>query len=533
MPPAVINTLVGAIPAEEGASYVAQVGEPGRITSRAGTVALGSAALTVAAIDELHAKIFPPEQLRALQQTGLAQFDFALPGIDGMFTALAGASPGDRWLDIRRRSTRMPPPMHPAVLTPPTPLPSPVPPQARVAPTQPVVQLSQPVLVPPPAPAAPPASMLSAAPPPLSDDLTDFAGLEFPATRLQRGHSPAVRTDASQEAPEGFDDLNDLASLDFPSRDMDSNALTVTDEIFGVTRTTGASESFGWNAESDAALSDFPEPERKRFSVRLPVAACFVGVLAVAGYFGVTQFGSSDPAPAPQPQPAARTAPPPARPNPAPAPSTPAPQTTAATTSTTPQQAPPPAVTPVQTATASPAPATSSAATRQTPASAVTPAATSAKTATATAAPPPSAAAPQQAAAAKPQQTTAAAAPRTTTPVPAATTGVPPAQAFGSESQSRSGYSIQVAAVKTREEADRIVSRFVTQGYPAYIIRGEGSAASYYRVRIGGFADRESAAKVAKQLEGTEGIKPWIAKEIPEAKSAISQAGQQEPSSRR
>src|SRR4029450_10628720 len=52
MPPSVIHTLVGAIPAEEGASYVAHVGEPGRISSRAGSVHLGSAPLTVAAIDE-------------------------------------------------------------------------------------------------------------------------------------------------------------------------------------------------------------------------------------------------------------------------------------------------------------------------------------------------------------------------------------------------------------------------------------------------------------------------------------------------
>ena len=91
-----------------------------------------------------------------------------------------------------------------------------------------------------------------------------------------------------------------------------------------------------------------------------------------------------------------------------------------------------------------------------------------------------------------------------------------------------------MAAVRTRDEADRIVTRFVSQGYPAYLVRGEGAAANYYRVRIGAFPDRKSAEDVAKELEGTEGIKPWITKETPENKTAASQLSlRQEPPTRR
>jgi cell division septation protein DedD len=66
-----------------------------------------------------------------------------------------------------------------------------------------------------------------------------------------------------------------------------------------------------------------------------------------------------------------------------------------------------------------------------------------------------------------------------------------------------------------------MVARFVSQGYPAYLVRGQGAAAEFYRVRIGAFPARKAAEDVAKKLEGTEGLKPWIVKEIPETGSAV------------
>src|SRR5262245_51102107 len=100
--PVLFETLVRAIPAEEDAALVAQVGERARITSRAGNIEIGSAVLTPEAIDELNARVFPPGQLRALKETGAARFELTLPGIDGKLTVLAASTPGDRWLEIRR-----------------------------------------------------------------------------------------------------------------------------------------------------------------------------------------------------------------------------------------------------------------------------------------------------------------------------------------------------------------------------------------------------------------------------------------------
>jgi hypothetical protein len=51
----------------------------------------------------------------------------------------------------------------------------------------------------------------------------------------------------------------------------------------------------------------------------------------------------------------------------------------------------------------------------------------------------------------------------------------------------------------------------VTQGYTAYVVRGDGAAADYYRVRIGDFPDRAAAQEVVQQLSGHDGLRPWIA----------------------
>ena len=77
------------------------------------------------------------------------------------------------------------------------------------------------------------------------------------------------------------------------------------------------------------------------------------------------------------------------------------------------------------------------------------------------------------------------------------------------------GFAVQVAAVRERDEADRIVARLVNQGYSGYLIRGQGAAADFYRVRVGAFKDRQAAEDVAVRLERAEGVKPWIVKETP------------------
>ena len=102
--PAFVGTLIAAIPAEEGATLVARVGEVAKITSSAGSVDVGSMALTVETIDELTSQLLPADDLQTLRETGTAQGEFAAPNGAGQFAFLAAATAGDRWIEVRRRA---------------------------------------------------------------------------------------------------------------------------------------------------------------------------------------------------------------------------------------------------------------------------------------------------------------------------------------------------------------------------------------------------------------------------------------------
>ncbi len=71
------------------------------------------------------------------------------------------------------------------------------------------------------------------------------------------------------------------------------------------------------------------------------------------------------------------------------------------------------------------------------------------------------------------------------------------------------GWSVQVAAVKDRPEADDMVKRLAAKGYKAYVMTSASSAA-VFRVRIGKFENRREAEAVANRLQKEEQFKPWI-----------------------
>jgi cell division septation protein DedD len=99
---------------------------------------------------------------------------------------------------------------------------------------------------------------------------------------------------------------------------------------------------------------------------------------------------------------------------------------------------------------------------------------------------------------AKPAPTPAAAAPAASTPAPAAS------------APTGSGFAIQVAALKEASEADAIVKRLASKGYPAYVVAPAKGAPAMYRVRIGKYKDRREADTVAARLEKEEQFKPWV-----------------------
>lgn len=72
------------------------------------------------------------------------------------------------------------------------------------------------------------------------------------------------------------------------------------------------------------------------------------------------------------------------------------------------------------------------------------------------------------------------------------------------------GFTVQVAAIKERDEADRIAKRLVAKGFPAYVTTPNNDAAKFFRVRVGKFQDRREAESMAKRLETEEQFKPWV-----------------------
>jgi cell division septation protein DedD len=90
--------------------------------------------------------------------------------------------------------------------------------------------------------------------------------------------------------------------------------------------------------------------------------------------------------------------------------------------------------------------------------------------------------------------------------VPADGAGVPETSATAGD------YTVQVAAVKKRAEADRIVRDLKAKGYEAYVfVPDGGDQPGIIRVRVGSFKDKQKADVLAQRLtrEG-KGYKPWV-----------------------
>ena len=99
-------------------------------------------------------------------------------------------------------------------------------------------------------------------------------------------------------------------------------------------------------------------------------------------------------------------------------------------------------------------------------------------------------------------------------PAPQPTAGIvpPPARIAATTMPSEpagSGFVVQVAAVRQRDEADTIARRLATKGYPAFVTSPPG-APHLFRVRVGKYQDRSEAESIAGRLEREEQFKPWI-----------------------
>jgi len=72
------------------------------------------------------------------------------------------------------------------------------------------------------------------------------------------------------------------------------------------------------------------------------------------------------------------------------------------------------------------------------------------------------------------------------------------------------GFAIQVAALREKDEADLMVKRLAAKGYPAYLLAPAKGAPTVFRVRVGKYKERHEADTVAARLQKEEQFKPWI-----------------------
>jgi DedD protein len=71
----------------------------------------------------------------------------------------------------------------------------------------------------------------------------------------------------------------------------------------------------------------------------------------------------------------------------------------------------------------------------------------------------------------------------------------------------RQGWVVQVAATKTRGEADTMAKRLTAKGYSAFVL---SNSADVFRVRVGGYKSRRDAETVAARLRKEERVNPWV-----------------------
>lgn len=124
-------------------------------------------------------------------------------------------------------------------------------------------------------------------------------------------------------------------------------------------------------------------------------------------------------------------------------------------------------------------------------------------------------AAPAQAPAAEAQPAPApAAAVPTPAPTPAAAPKPAPQPAAAKPPAVKPGggaFTVQVAAFRDRESAERLSLQLESRGYDAYVQRSEvAGKGTWYRVRVGAFDDKEAARALAAKIERQEGRSAYI-----------------------
>ena len=109
-----------------------------------------------------------------------------------------------------------------------------------------------------------------------------------------------------------------------------------------------------------------------------------------------------------------------------------------------------------------------------------------------------------------PASAPAAAQPKPAAPAPAPAPAVASSPAGASSPANGSGYTLQIAALRDRSEANTMAEKLAAKGYSAYVVPPAAGAPSVFRVRVGRYATRREAESIAARLQREEQFTPWI-----------------------
>jgi cell division septation protein DedD len=71
-------------------------------------------------------------------------------------------------------------------------------------------------------------------------------------------------------------------------------------------------------------------------------------------------------------------------------------------------------------------------------------------------------------------------------------------------------FTVQVAALESRDMAEKMIGRLRAGGHPAYYYDVRIKGKTYYRVRCGRFLSRSEAEAYARSLSRKEGVKGFV-----------------------
>ena len=86
----------------------------------------------------------------------------------------------------------------------------------------------------------------------------------------------------------------------------------------------------------------------------------------------------------------------------------------------------------------------------------------------------------------------------------------PAANPVSSEEPKGDGFVVQVASLRSRDDADAIARRLSAKGFPSFVTTPASSGPRVFRVRVGKYPERSEAETIARRLEKEEQFKPWI-----------------------